>query len=109
MPDGLIRNIPEPNFGTRRDDVFSKVVMRREVDPAVLRALTVHEAVRSGLLSSEDTVRLLHAEPPRGERNLNFRRIDRSDRFGTLPAGPSGGGKSSSSSGSDGSGSKAGM
>jgi hypothetical protein len=47
----------------RRDDAFNKVVMQREVDLAVLRALTVHEAVRSGLLSSEDTVRLLRAEP----------------------------------------------
>jgi hypothetical protein len=49
----------------RRDDVFRKVVMRREVDPAVLRALTVHEAVRSGLLSSEDAMRLLRPAPDR--------------------------------------------
>jgi hypothetical protein len=65
----------------RRDDVFSKVVIRRGVDPAVLHALTVHEAVRSGRLSSEDTVRLLHAEPD-GQRNLSFSKIDRPDRVG---------------------------
>jgi hypothetical protein len=49
-------------IGKRRDDVFKKVVMQPEVNPAVLRALTVHEAVRSGLLSSEDTVRLLRGD-----------------------------------------------
>jgi hypothetical protein len=62
----------------RRDDVFSKVVMRREVDPDVLRALTVHEAVRRGLLSSEDTVRLLRAEPRRAAQP-KLQRIDRPD------------------------------
>jgi hypothetical protein len=63
----------------RRDDVFSKVVTRREVDPAVLRALTVHEAVRRGLLSSEDTVRLLRAEPRRAAQP-KLQRSDRPDR-----------------------------
>jgi len=61
----------------RRDDLFNKVVLQREVDPAVLRALTVHEAVRSGLLSSRDTVRLLQAAPDRN-RVVTVKRIDRS-------------------------------
>lgn len=43
----------------RRDDLFRRMADDRAADPAVLRALTIHEAVRSGLLSSEDTVRLL--------------------------------------------------
>lgn len=43
----------------RRDDLFSKLVSRRDVDPDILRALTVHEAVRSGILSSEDAAELL--------------------------------------------------
>jgi hypothetical protein len=47
----------------RRDDLFSKVATQHKVNPVVLRALTIHEAVRNGLLSSEDTVRLLLDEP----------------------------------------------
>jgi len=47
----------------RRDDLFRNVAAKSEADPAILRELTIHEAVRAGLLSSEDTVRLLRAEP----------------------------------------------
>jgi hypothetical protein len=47
----------------RRDDLFGRLVSRRDIDPDILRALTVHEAVRSGLLSSEDAARLLRGEP----------------------------------------------
>jgi hypothetical protein len=47
----------------RRDDAFSEAAARNGVDLAVLHALTVHEAVRSGLLSSADTVRILRTEP----------------------------------------------
>lgn len=55
--------IAELWIAKRRDDVFSKVAQRRDADPAVLRVLIVHQAVRSGRLSSGDTVRLLRAEP----------------------------------------------
>jgi hypothetical protein len=51
----------------RRDDLVGKIVRRRDVDPAVVHALIVYEAVRNGSLSSEDTVRLLRPEP----RELN--------------------------------------
>lgn len=60
----------------RRDDLFSKIAMQYEVDPAVLHALTVHEAVRSGFLTSEDTVRLLKAEPD-GQQHPIAGRVDR--------------------------------
>lgn len=60
----------------RRDDLFNKVAMQREVDPAVLHALTVHEAVRSGFLTSKDTVRLLKAEPDGQDHPIDGR-IDR--------------------------------
>jgi hypothetical protein len=50
-------------IGKRRDDVFSEIAMNPDADPLVLRELTIHEAVRAGLLSSEDTVRLLRAAP----------------------------------------------
>lgn len=53
----------------RRDDAFNKVATQPKADPAVLHALTVHEAVRSGRLSSEDTVRLLRPEPD-GQQSL---------------------------------------
>jgi hypothetical protein len=58
----------------RRDDVFSKVATKAEADVAVLRAITVHEAVRSGLLSSEDTVRILRTAP-NGQHDEGFARI----------------------------------
>jgi hypothetical protein len=66
----------------RRDDVFSKIAMKPKVDPAVLRALTVHEAVRSGLLSSEDTVRILRPEP---DKQQSLRQINRPDRIDDGP------------------------
>jgi hypothetical protein len=46
----------------RRDDLFRMVATQRNPDPEVLRAVTAYEAVRSGLLSSEDAARLLRAE-----------------------------------------------
>src|SRR5690348_18369815 len=47
----------------RRDDVFSKIASQPHTDIEVLRQVTIHEAVRAGRLSSEDTVRLLRSMP----------------------------------------------
>ena len=80
----------------RRDDLFRRVAVRRQPDPAVLRALTVHEAVRSGLLSSEDAVRLLRdgcdntvpvpetATPVPETAAGGGKRRSRADPFGTM-------------------------
>jgi hypothetical protein len=43
----------------RRDDTFARVATQDRADPALLRELTIHEAVRSKLLLSEDAARLL--------------------------------------------------
>lgn len=79
----------------RRDDLFSRIAGERAADPALLRALTVHEAVRSGLLSSEDTVRLLRDDGGDGHDSDAGDRLDhdptgsgkgwsRDDPFGTI-------------------------
>jgi hypothetical protein len=52
----------------RRDDLFGKLVSRSDVDPDVLRAVIVHEAVRSGLLSSQDAAKLLRGGPSEHDR-----------------------------------------
>jgi hypothetical protein len=47
----------------RRDDVFSRIAGQPDADIELLRQVTIHEAVRAGRLSSEDTVRLLRGTP----------------------------------------------
>lgn len=80
----------------RRDDVFRRVAVGRRPNPAVLRALTVHEAVRSGLLSSEDAARLLRdgsddtepvaetVTPVTETASGGGKRRSRADPFGTM-------------------------
>jgi hypothetical protein len=47
----------------RRDDLLRRVATRPKTDPVVLRELSVYEAVRTGLLSSQDAAALLGSRP----------------------------------------------
>jgi hypothetical protein len=54
-------------LGKRRDDLFGKIATSGKVDSGVLREINIRDAILSGRLSSEDTVRLLRADLDGGE------------------------------------------
>ena len=59
----------------RRDDVLAITAREGETKIALIRALTIHEAVRSGQLASEDIVKIL--KPTEGKVSADVGALER--------------------------------